>query len=81
MLIIIYIFIANKNIFEKYSVCENIPLGPYITSCSNINYNDDILTAYCVDKNNIKNLSSLDLTDCSSSDCNSIRNDFGTLKC
>jgi hypothetical protein len=82
-LVLLYIFFEYK---EYFIICENIPLGPYLTYCTNIKYFNNKITAFCPsrDLNNKMISKSLDLNECLDPDnCLSINIDknSGDLIC
>jgi hypothetical protein len=87
LLIVIFLLFYNTDNFYKdnFVVCPNTPTGPYSSNCSLINFNSNILTAYCPNNNNEKKLvfSRLDMDDCNGSDnCSNVRTDNdGSLIC
>ena len=86
LLIIINSYKTINKQDENFISCKNMPLGPYITSCSNINYNNNILSAYCKNNDHEQNFTSLYLDSCNDAndcndenDCNGIYNNDGIL--
>ena len=70
---------------ENFINCVNIPEGPYITKCTNITWDDNILIALCpsnLEPSKYKS-TKLYLDNCgSNSDCSSINIDLeGNLIC
>jgi hypothetical protein len=70
---------------ENYEVCKNTPRGPYSTKCTLINFNNNVLSAYCANNNNDQKLvfSRLEMDSCDdSNNCSdvSVDND-GSLVC
>jgi hypothetical protein len=64
IIILITIFILVNSGIENFTNCEKLPTGPYLSSCSNYIFNNNILTAYCVGRRNYKYFSRLDLSGC-----------------
>lgn len=77
--IFLILFNTNSNHKDNFAKCQNTPTGPYSTSCSLINFNSNVLTAYCPNNSNDKKLvfSRLDMNDCNDSGDSSDSSDSG----
>ena len=88
LLVFIYLFNLNLNLNlnENFVSCNRTPSGPYKTKCTNIDYNNGILSALCPkqEPENTFEFSKLVLANCvkDSNDCDSINvNSQGLLIC
>ena len=82
LLLLIYVIeLISK---ENFVLCNSKPSGPYKTKCTNIEFNNNILSALCLSdiSDNIYVNTHLDLNDCvkNNNDCESINiNNIGNL--
>ena len=89
LLIFLFLYICFNLIYltdtkeEKFAKCKNTPSGPYNTKCSLINFNDNVLTAYCADNTNDQKLvwTSLDMDQCGGNSGNNSNNSNDSEDC
>lgn len=86
LLCILYLIISIFFKYNEYFVnCEDTPIGPYLNYCTMHRFNNNLLSAYCPNKNKDNNFiqTSLDLSNCKQSvDCYNIDVDNdGNLVC
>ena len=61
---------------EKFYACSNTPTGPFNTKCTLVNFNNNVLTAYCANDSNDGKMvfSRLDMNECDESNgCSNVR--------
>lgn len=87
IILLVLIYLLNiKKYNENFISCSRVPSGPYKTKCTNIELNNNILTALCIKdrSENTFEFTKLNLTDCikDPNDCDSINADSqGKLIC